>query len=156
MNSTRGKFIFPVVGVIAGLSAFTMLSFLWPSGFAISHVSQGATPTIAQPSDLGPAVPAVRELKIGSRDGGMSVSWAAPIGAQAVSHMVQAVPADTKLESRTCTTKALSCVINGLTNGVAYAIEVRSVDAEGAMSAPQRGQATPHPGILASTSSQLW
>ncbi|WP_322767505.1 fibronectin type III domain-containing protein [Frankia sp. Cr1] len=149
------KLLFPVVGVVTGLLTFAGLQFLWPLKAAAPKASETiatAAPT-QQPQKSGPLP--VLDLRTDTGNGAVTVSWTISSGVQG-SYITKAIPEDKKLETRECTTLARSCVIDGLTNGASYTIEVRSEDNERALSAPRLSQAMPHPDILASESSALW
>jgi hypothetical protein len=151
------KFLFPAVGVVAGVVAFTILYLVWPADVA-GPVSGRAAASSAARSTETPlsGLAQVRDLKAVTGSRAVTVSWTALSGPPGISYVAKAVPEDAQLETRTCTTSAGSCVIDGLTNGAPYTIEVRIQDGDGALSAPQLAAATPRPDILASESSALW
>jgi hypothetical protein len=98
----------------------------------------------------------VDDVRVAGGSGAVTVSWAAPPDARDVSFEVTAVPEDRGLKASRCSTRALSCVVKGLTNGAGYTIEVRVRSTDGAMSAPQRAHMVPRPDILTSKTSVLW
>lgn len=154
-----GKVLFPAVGVIAGLTAFVVLSALWPHGSVALRGPQAPGTASASASPLrsqSPGPPMVQNLSAAGGDSAVTVSWAAPADQQSVSYVVEAVPDDRGLKPLKCVTRKLSCSFDDLTNGVAYTVDVRIQNAVGTLSAPQRASAIPHPGILTSKSSVLW
>jgi hypothetical protein len=150
-----GQFLYPVVGVVVGVLAFAALYLLWPGG-AVGPARGERLTDSADLSGVDPGPQPVENVTVSAGDKKISVSWSDTSGAPSAAYQVEATQIDERQNSRTCVAETGSCVIEGLTNGVTYAIEVRSVGADGALSAPQRVRATPYPDALTSKSAALW
>jgi hypothetical protein len=158
VSHRQGALLFPVVGVVAGLTAFMAFYLFWPSVRAAVTARGGtsANGLQAQTSVQTDATTAVRELAANAGDGAAAVSWKAPSGMQAVRYSVQAIPENTALSVAQCATTTLSCVVSGLTDGATYTVEVSAVNAAGQATASTQTQVTPYPAVLTSTASVLW
>jgi hypothetical protein len=94
------------------------------------------------PPSSAPGAP--RNVTAVAGNGQASVLWLAPTsngGSPITSYTATSSPG-----SRTCTTAALTCVVNGLTNGVAYTFTVRASNSSGA-GPPSSPSARVTPGI---------
>lgn len=143
----RGErgFVFPVVGAVVGLLVFVACYFVVPSGAGDGY-GAGAGVGVARVPPPG--------LSVVAGDGSARVSWAAMAGAPR--YVAAAVPVNTALPQSACVTAALSCTIDGLTDGVTYAVRVGAAGGAGAAAPSAWAEVTPYPAILTSPAAALW